>query len=880
MELPKAYNWKDYEDDIYQAWEDTGYFNPDNLPETHVEPYSIILPPPNATGTLHLGHAMYVIQDIMIRHARMQGKKALWIPGTDHAAIATQSKVESIIMKEEGKTRHDLGREELNNRIDTFVEGSKTTIRNQLRKMGFSLDWSREQFTLDSKLMESVQTMFQKMAEDGLVYKGDRIVNWDPKLQTTVANDEMEYEEKKAPFYYFQYGPFEIGTSRPETKFGDKYVVMHPDDKRYTEYKHGQTFEAEWISGKITATVIKDKSVDPEFGSGVMTITPWHDVLDFEIAERHNLDKEQIIDLEGKLLPIAGEFAGMPIEEARPKLVEKLKEKGLLTRVDEEYEHNVNVNYRGGGVIEPQIMKQWFVAVDKQVMDWNGKKMSLKEVALDVVKSGDITIVPDRFNKTYFSWMENLHDWCISRQLWYGHRIPAWYKKDDIEGVNPVVQVDSPGDEYYQDEDVLDTWFSSGMWTFSTLNWIEDFDFETGKPKPGTDLEKYHPTQVLETGYDILFFWVARMILMTTYGMKQIPFETVYLHGLVRDRDGAKMSKSKGNGIDPLEMSVKYGTDAVRLSLVIGTSPGNDQRLFEEKIAGYRNFINKICNIARFVMMQLDEVPDTMKGTNGNPLPIESKDLALADHWITSRLHTVVEEVNTHMQEYRFSAAAELAYEFMWHEFADWYIEINKFQPNPALSKAVLETSLKLLHPFVPFITEQLWKSLGHEDSLMVAKWPEISETRNDQLEKDFAELQDIITQVRDLRGQYKISYQQEFNLYTSSAISTDDAKVIKNMCKVKVVEGEMDGNTTDVVNSRYKFQVHLGDLINTDEEKQRLQKEIDQLQKYVTGLEKKLGNEQYTSNAPAEVVERDKKNLIEKQESIVTLQESLNKLG
>ncbi len=708
----KPYNPQETEPRIYQMWEKSGFFNPDNLPERHKEPFTIMMPPPNVTGVLHMGHAMMLTtEDIMIRYQRMQGKKALWLPGTDHASIATQSKVEKEIVKKEGKNRHEIGREELLKRVEKFAQESHDTITSQIKVLGSSCDWSREAFTLDEKRSLAVRTVFKKMYEDGLIYQGHRIVNWDPKGQTTISDDEIVYEEEKTKFYYLKYGPFTIATARPETKFGDKYVVMHPEDKRYEQYKHGEKIELEWINGPITATIIKDKTIDMAFGTGVMTITPWHSKEDFEIAGRHNLDKEQIIDKYGKLLPIAGEFAGMKITDARSKIVEKLNSKGLLEK-EEDYIHNIATAERTGGKIEPQIMNQWFVAVNKE-FDHFGKKTTLKTIMREAVgeSKNQIKIIPDYFGKTYFHWIDNLNDWCISRQIWYGHRIPVWYKNTEI-----YCGIEAPkGEGWTQDEDTLDTWFSSAMWTFSTLGW----------PEKTKDLALYHPTNVMETGYEIIFFWVARMIMMTGYNLDTIPFKYVYFHGTVRDAKGRKMSKSLGNGMDPIEVAQKFGMDAGRIALIIGTAPGTDSKISEDKIKGYKNFANKIWNITRFVLTNTEGFDFTQK-----PKILD------VDQKILDELNTVIKDITLDMDNFRFYLAGEKIYHYIWHAFADIIIEESKAALNGMDDVAkkskqfalyeILKNCLKVLHPFMPFVTEEIWDSLPHSDKklLLIETWP------------------------------------------------------------------------------------------------------------------------------------------------------------
>ena len=744
----KPYNPQDTEKRIYELWEKSGFFNPDVCIEkgntkADAEKYSIMMPPPNVTGILHMGHALMItIEDIIVRYQRMQGKRTLWLPGTDHAAIATQSRVEKDISKKEKLTRHDLGREELLKRVNQFAKESHDTIVSQLKIFGASCDWSREAFTLDDKRNFAVRTAFKEMFDTGLIYRGHRIVNWDPKGQTTISDDEIVYEEEKSKFYYFKYGPFVIGTSRPETKFGDKYVVMHPDDKRYAQYKHGDKIDLEWINGPITATIIKDKAIDMEFGTGVMTITPWHDVIDFGIAERHNLDKEQIIDKYGKLLPIAGEFAGLKIKDAREKMVEKLQAKGLVEKIEDNYIHRIATAERTSGTIEPQIMNQWFIAVEKEftLKDSkikgieSGSKTTLKQIMKTVVENNQIEIIPNYFDKTYFHWIENLRDWCISRQIWYGHRIPVWYKIDsgklkvesgkentkETENTEIYCGTEAPkGDGWAQDEDTLDTWFSSGLWTFSTLGW----------PENTADLQTYHPTNLLETGYEILFFWVARMVLMSGFFLGEIPFEKVYLHGTVRDAQGRKMSKSLGNGIDPIDVANKFGADAGRMALVVGSAPGIDTKISEDKIKAYKHFSNKIWNITRFVLSSTDGVDLNAKFTE-------------TDEAIYHEFEKIVADITKDLEALKIHLASEKIYQYVWHTFADVIIEESKKiillegQTNSAskeqissrkkLLVVILEESLKVMHPFIPFVTEEIWQTMKKENLLMIEKWPSL----------------------------------------------------------------------------------------------------------------------------------------------------------
>lgn len=705
----KPYNSDETEDRIYKEWIESGYFNPDNLPKDHKEPYSIVLPPPNVTGTLHMGHAaMLAIEDIIIRYKRMQGYKTLWIPGTDHAAIATQSKVEKELEKKEGKRRHDLGREEFLKRVDAFAQASHDTIINQVKKMGASIDWSREAFTLDTKRNLAVRTAFKKMYDLGLIYRGFRIVNWDPKGQTTISDDEIVYEERKSKIYTFKYSkdfPISIASTRPETKVGDVAVAVHPSDERYKQYV-GKTYEVDFAGKKLSIKIVADEAANPEYGTGAVGVTPAHSAIDADIAARHDLPTIQVINEFAKMMPDTGIVEGLKVAEAREKIVSWLKENDLLEK-EEDTVQNLSTAERTGGIVEPLPKLQWFIAVNKK-FDKSGKQTTLKEMMRETVESGKIKIVPDRFEKTYYHWIDNLRDWCISRQIWYGHRIPVWYRGDK-SGEEIYVGIEAPeGDGWRQDEDTLDTWFSSGLWTFSTLGW----------PEKTKDLETFHPTALLETGYDILFFWVARMILMTGVLLDEVPFKEVYLHGLVRTAKGDKMSKSKPEtNIDPLDMIAKYGADATRLSLIIGNGPGNDLKLSEDKVKGYKHFANKLWNITRFV---LSSVEGEKYDKN-----FESKELS-----------DLTKEVRENIENYRLYLAAEQLYHYAWHQFADIEIEKSKEifkEGNPEKVKYQkqfllhsLRTLLILLHPFIPFVTEEIWKDMPIEGKgmLIVEKWP------------------------------------------------------------------------------------------------------------------------------------------------------------
>jgi valyl-tRNA synthetase len=731
--LLKPYDPAQTEGAIYQKWEASGYFNPDNLPGERAEPFTIIMPPPNATGTLHLGHALeYSLQDALIRYQRMKGKKALWLPGTDHAAIATNTKVEKILIKEEKKNRHDIGREAFVKKVEDFVAESRGTMQQQIRQMGASADWDREAFTFDTSRNFAVQTAFKRLYDAGLIYQGYRVINWDPKGQTSVSDDEVEHKTEKGFLYTFRYSsdfPIPIATTRPETKVGDTAVAVHPDDKRYAQYI-GKDYSVPFAGTQLNIKIIADATIDPEFGTGAVGITPAHSLVDAEIAERHALPMKQVINEYGKMTDDAGPLvAGKKTKEARDVVVQWLKEQGCLEK-EEAIELNLSVADRSGGTIEPLPKLQWFVAVNKPFTIAkssitgikSGSTTTLKDVMRASVENGQIEIMPERFKKIYFHWIDNLRDWNISRQLWYGHRIPVWYKKQSGETGNPdkeklLVAPDvTPDDTWEQDPDTLDTWFSSALWTFSTLGWPDE---------NARDLAVYHPTSFMNPGYEILFFWVARMILMSGFLLGEVPFKTVYLHGMLRDAQGRKFSKSLDNGIDPIDVINQYGTDALRMAVVVGIGPGNDANFDLNKVKGYRHFGNKVWNIARFVLENAADAPSL---TTAMFLTSDKKEL--------EELQTVIRDMTKNLEEYRIDLAADRIYHYVWHTFADRIIEeskpILKGGDIPAadsrkhLLLAILRTSLALLHPFMPFITEEIWGLMpgSNGELLMVSSWP------------------------------------------------------------------------------------------------------------------------------------------------------------
>lgn len=672
MGLEKVYKPEKVEKNIYKFWKKEGFFTPEIIPKK--KPFVITLPPPNVTGGLHAGHAMYVIEDILARYHRLKGGTTLFLPGFDHASIAVEYLVRKQLLKE-GKTRQEIGKKEFLKRAKKFADDSRKYIREQLKKLGFAMDWTREAYTMDKTRSLAVKEAFGRLYQKGLIYQGERIINWCTKCQTTLSDLEVEHKERKDPLYYIKYGPFVLATVRPETKFGDTAIAVHPKDRRYQKWV-GKEIEVEGLLGKFKIKVITDKRVDPEFGTGVVKVTPAHDPVDFEIGKRYHLEIRQVIGFNGRLNEKAGLYAGLNIDKARQKVVQDLKKRGLIKKINPNYSHAVGVCYRCGNIVEPLVSKQWFV-----------KTKPLAKKAIKAVKNGQIKIIPKRFEKVYFNWLENIRDWCISRQLWWGHKIP-------LRGV----------------DDILDTWFSSSLWPISVFGW----------PKETRDFKYFYPTTIRETGYDILFFWVAREIMMCLEMTKKVPFKIVYLHGLVRDEKGRKFSKTAGIGFDPLEIVEKYGADPLRMALIVGNAPGNDLKIGEEKIVAYRNFANKIWNAARFVLNQQLTV-------NSQRSTVTHKE----DKWILKELKKTTKKVTKSIEKYRFDLAANELYQFFWHSFCDKYIEETKRrrkEAQPVLLE-VLKTTLILLHPFMPFITEEIYQKLsirGKKKSLMVENWPKI----------------------------------------------------------------------------------------------------------------------------------------------------------
>lgn len=875
LEMEKAYEAKEVEDEIYAAWEKSGYFTPENLPdlENRTESFSIVLPPPNVTGTLHMGHAvMLAIEDIMTRYARMTGKRALWIPGTDHAATATEAKVEKIMIDEDGKNKREVGREAFLQRVEQFAADSHDTIVNQMKKMGASVDWTREAYTLDEPRNLGVRTAFKRMYDDGLIYRGYRVINWSVAGQSTCSDDELVYVDRPGKLYTFKYSeelPIPIATTRPETKLGDTAIAVNPNGK-WKDYI-GQTFTVEnfgQTGHTLTLHVIASEDVDDAFGTGALGVTPAHSIVDFEMYQKekaagNDVGLIQVIGEDGNMTKEAGsDYEGLSVKEAREKVVAWLDSEGLLENT-EELTQSVGTSDRFKDVVEPLPKTQWFVDVNKE-FEQNGKTTTLKKLMQEAVRGGAIEILPDRFTKTYFHWIDNLRDWNISRQLWFGHRVPVWYRGEEMH-----VGLEAPdGDGWEQDPDTLDTWFSSGLWTFSTLGWPNE-DAE--------DFRIYHPTSVLETGYDIIFFWVARMILMSTYLVGDIPFKTVYLHGLVRDESGRKMSKSLGNIINPLTMIDKYGADATRLSLVIGSTPGNDMKLSEEKISNYRNFTNKLWNIARFVFMNVDEVQSVEAVEAVTP----------ADRWILGRFSQVVEKVSAHMDAHEYSIAGETLRDFTWSEFADWYLEIAKVQMNENTQKILLyivERLLIMWHPYMPFVTEEIYKRFDR-GMLIVAPWPQVDGALTPADAKTFDDMKQVVVALRNIRAQYQIAPKTKISAMIAGGSQLQELESV-----ISVLAGvdhlafddnaeKPDGSASAVVGS-IQVYVPLEGLVDLTKEKAKLEKELGKVAGYVASLEKKLANERFVESAPKEVVEAEKGRLEEAKKRASVLEEEINAMS
>lgn len=876
-ELPKNYQPQDYEDKIYRLWEQSGYFNPDNLPGKRTKSFSIALPPPNVTGKLHLGHAsMLSYQDIMIRYHRLRGDSALWLPGMDHAAIATQNVVEKELKKQD-QSRHDLGREKFLAKVDQFAEDSKIIIRNQIKKMGSSLDWSRERFTLDANLSLAVRTAFKKMYDDGLIYRGERVVNWCPSCQSTLADDEVEHREEKSRLYFINYGPLIVATTRPETKLGDTAVAVNPKDARYKKLV-GKTLAVDLAGHKISVKVFADRGVDMDFGTGVIGVTPAHSQVDYQWSIKYHLPLIKVINEQGRMTAAAGKYQGLTATECRARFVADLEKVSLLAKA-EDYENNLAVCYRCGSTIEPLASKQWFVAVNKKIP---GRNKTLKQLAVEAVRSGKIKIIPDRFNKTYFQWMDNLHDWCVSRQIWYGHRLPVWYKNSSklkaqssaLSGVEVsklheeiYVGLEAPQGEglpaeaqsakagWVQDPDTLDTWFSSGLWTFSTLGW----------PNKTKELKTFHPTSVLETMYDILFFWVARMIIMSSYFMKEVPFKTVYLHAMVKDKEGRKMSKSLGNGIDPSEMIKKFGADALRLSMIIGATPGTDLRLYEEKIAGYRNFVNKLWNISRYILNKSQDANHKIQKKSKSPVT-----KSLSDKWVLGELDKIISSTTKNIEEFRFSQAGEELYEFTWNKLADWYLEIAKIEGGKEkILLSILEKLLILWHPFCPFVTEAIWSAMGKKLLLMVEKWPKISlKLKTQSLNKNFNLIQQAIAAIRKIRSEKQINPKEVLWCSVKSSLKsfTDNLHLLAGLASVKIVD-----DAYGVKLSLPKLEIIL-DIKESGELIKKREAEILNLQNYIQIQKKKLANQDFVGQAPAAVIAKEREKLKAADERLLKL--------
>ena len=851
-ELAKAYEPKEVEDRIYDFWMKGKYFHAEVDPKK--KPYTIVIPPPNITGQLHLGHAMdETLQDTLIRWRRMQGYSALWLPGTDHASIATEAKIVEA-MRKEGVTKEEIGREKFLERAWAWKDQYGGRIVEQLKKLGSSCDWDRLRFTMDEGCNKAVNHVFKKLYDKGLIYRGERIINWCPHCKTSISDAEVEFEEKEGSFWHLRYplsdgtGYIELATTRPETMLGDTAVAVHPDDERYKALV-GKTVILPLVNKEIP--IIADTYVEQDFGTGVVKITPAHDPNDFEVGLRHKLPVINIMDDGGVINENGGKYAGMPALEARKQIVKDLDEGGYLLEI-EPIKHNVGTCYRCGTVVEPRVSTQWFVRMEP-----------LAKPAVDVVKNGEIRFIPDRMDKIYYNWMENIKDWCISRQLWWGHQIPAWYcdcGETIVSETEPKVCPKCGGTHLKRDEDTLDTWFSSALWPFSTLGW----------PEKTPELEYFYPTDTLVTGYDIIFFWVARMIFSGLEHMGEIPFKTVFFHGLIRDAQGRKMSKSLGNGVDPLDIIAEYGADALRFTLVTGNSPGNDMRFSEEKVAASRNFANKIWNAARFILMNI-EGKDI-----GCALP---EKLYTSDKWILNRFNSVTAAVTENLEKFELGMAVSKLYDFIWDDFCDWYIELAKIRMNGGDAESadsarrvlvwVMSNTLKLLHPFMPFITEEIWQTLPHEgEALIVAKWPEYDESLAFPAEAaDMEKVMAVIRAIRVRRNEMNVPPSKKAHIYIETAQPAPYAEGSEFIARLAygsaveigasfAVEGAVTAVTDDA-----KALLPMDDLVDKAAEIARLTKELQNAQKQLDNVNAKLANEKFTSKAPQNVIDGVKAN-------------------
>ena len=870
-ELAKAYEPREVEDRIYDFWLQGGYFHAEVDPEK--KPYTIVIPPPNITGQLHMGHALdETIQDILIRFKRMQGYSALWLPGTDHASIATEAKIVEA-MKKEGLTKEDVGREGFLERAWAWKAKFGGRIVEQLKKLGSSCDWERERFTLDEGCSEAVKEVFVRLYEKGLIYRGERIINWCPHCKTSISDAEVEFDEHDGNFWHLRYpltdgtGELRLATTRPETLLGDTAVAVHPDDERYQAYV-GKTVTLPLVGREIP--VVADEYVEMDFGTGVVKITPAHDPNDFEVGLRHNLPVINVMDEGAVINENGGKYQGMAREEARKAIVKDLDEGGYLVKV-EPIKHNVGSCYRCGTVVEPRVSKQWFVKMEP-----------LAKPAIDVVREGKIRLIPERMEKIYYNWMENIKDWCISRQLWWGHRIPAWYCADCGETIvakNPPEKCPKCGGSHlHQDEDTLDTWFSSALWPFSTLGW----------PEKTPELSYFYPTDTLVTGYDIIFFWVARMIFSGLEHMGDIPFKTVFFHGLVRDAQGRKMSKSLGNGIDPIEVIEKYGADALRFTLVTGNSPGNDMRFTEEKLESSRNFANKIWNAARFIHMNIDGFDVK------NELP---ESLTLEDQWIVSALNTVTKEVTENLEKYELGIAVQKLYDFIWDQFCDWYIELAKTRlmakdETSVGARQVLvwtfTSILKLMHPFMPYITEEIWQTMPHEgEALMVADYPQYNEKyAYPQAETEMHRIMEVIRAIRNRRAEMNVPPSRKAKVYVASSFEETFRKGAQFVARlayaseVEVGEAFSIPGAVTIVTADAKVYIPMDELVDKRAELKRLNKELETAQKQLDQVNAKLNNPGFTGKAPANVVEGARQNAQKLEDKIKMIASSIEALN